>query len=258
MLPSAIRQSGVLTVASSIGYPPFEFYAPNGKTMEGIDIDVINAIGKELGVKVKISDTRYPDIIPTLEANRFDLAISAFYQTPAWAKYVTFVNYMSNTEVGYIVSTTNTTIKSNDPTSMCWATVGIVQGETWETPHLTVVSKTCTAEGKQPIIVKTFLQNAEVILSVESGQVTARNAIPPVGAYTAQQAPTKLKFVPNVIPAESEGLTPNGIAIPNNDAKLVTAVQAALTELVKNGTYHQIFEKWGDAENQLSKITLSK
>jgi polar amino acid transport system substrate-binding protein len=257
MLPSAIRQSGVLTVASSIGYPPYEFYASNGKTYEGLDIDLINAVGKALGVKVKITDTRFSNIFPTMEANRYDLAISAFAATPQFSKYLTFVNYIGNGSVGFIVSSTNTTVQPNDPTSLCGATMGVAQGETYQTPYINAVSATCTSEGKAPVTVKTFAQSATILLAIESGQVTVRDAVPAVGVYDAKHA-TGLKFVPNVVPAMSVGNPPDGIAIPKDDTKLVTAVQAALTSLVRDGAYHKILVKWGVTENQLSKITVTK
>jgi polar amino acid transport system substrate-binding protein len=244
MLPANIRSAGELTVASSIGYPPYEFYASDGKTFEGIDIDLINAVGKALGVKVKITDTRYPNITPALQAHRFDLAISAIPDDQA-GPFVSLVNYLDDASGGYIVGASNKSITTKDPTSMCGATVGIVQGETTELPFLNAISKSCKSAGKSGISTKIYAQTATILLGIESGQVTARGASVSQGEFDSKQAPTKLKFVPDVIPAEAAVKDPTGIAIPKNSTQLIAAVEAAMNELHSDGTYQAIFKKWG-------------
>ncbi len=78
----------VLNVGVSADYPPFEFYQ-NGKVV-GIDIDIMEAISKELGQKVVIHDMGFDTLIAALQAGRIDLAISSITQTEERIKHVDF------------------------------------------------------------------------------------------------------------------------------------------------------------------------
>src|SRR5690242_12466556 len=48
-LPADVKKAGVIKVGSDIAYPPVE-YMQNGKAV-GIDPDIADALGKQLGVK---------------------------------------------------------------------------------------------------------------------------------------------------------------------------------------------------------------
>jgi len=76
-LPASIRQSGVITVATDVPYVPFEQFLSDGKTVTGLDVDLMNAIEPILGVKFQINNTAYANIIPALEAKRYDIGWSA-------------------------------------------------------------------------------------------------------------------------------------------------------------------------------------
>ncbi|WP_163004018.1 transporter substrate-binding domain-containing protein, partial [Pseudomonas viridiflava] len=71
---------GTLKVGMEISYPPFESY--DGDKVVGFDSDVSAALAKQLGgLKVEFVDTRFPNLILGLNANRFDTIISGIYIT---------------------------------------------------------------------------------------------------------------------------------------------------------------------------------
>ena len=65
-------QSGVITVATSGSAPPFSMTDASGK-LDGFDIDVMNEIGRRLGVKVEYVETPWDSMFAALQAKRFDL-----------------------------------------------------------------------------------------------------------------------------------------------------------------------------------------
>src|SRR5881628_3692496 len=66
-LPKAIRDSVVIKVGSDIEYPPVESYKEGTRQAEGLDIDVANAMGEKLGVRVRfVDDTDFAGIITAL------------------------------------------------------------------------------------------------------------------------------------------------------------------------------------------------
>ena len=66
--------AGTLTVGSDTTFPPFE--SMNGQTAEGFDVDMMNAIGKELGLKVVIQTENFDTIIASLKGHKFDVIAS--------------------------------------------------------------------------------------------------------------------------------------------------------------------------------------
>ncbi len=63
----------VLKVGTEGVYPPFSYHGGTGGGLTGYDIDVMNAIGKHLGVKVEYVETPFDSMFAALEAGRFDV-----------------------------------------------------------------------------------------------------------------------------------------------------------------------------------------
>src|ERR1700722_18780672 len=66
-----VKKRGELVIATEMQFPPFDI-SDNG-TYKGVDRDLIDEVGKELGVKVKYLDLPWTSILPGLEARKFDL-----------------------------------------------------------------------------------------------------------------------------------------------------------------------------------------
>src|SRR5438876_1954730 len=94
-LPKAVRDSGVIKVGSDIEYPPVESYKEGTKQDEGLDVDIANAIGEKLGVRLQfVDDTDFAGIITALRAGRFDIIMSAMNDTAdRRGKGVDFIDY---------------------------------------------------------------------------------------------------------------------------------------------------------------------
>jgi hypothetical protein len=83
---------GVLSIATEAHYPPFETINPATSAFEGFDIDLMNEIGKELGLEVKYTDHPFDTIIIAVQTKKFDAAISAFTITPKRQEIVDFTD----------------------------------------------------------------------------------------------------------------------------------------------------------------------
>ena len=70
-------QKGKFLVAMEIGYPPMEYYAEDGKTPTGFDIELSKEIAKRIGLEVEFIDTAWDGIFAGLNTNRYDAVISA-------------------------------------------------------------------------------------------------------------------------------------------------------------------------------------
>src|SRR5690349_7740520 len=72
-IPDAIKSKGTLTVAADATYAPNEFIGTDGKTVQGMDADLANALAGVLGIKVKVVNATFDGIIPGLASGKYDL-----------------------------------------------------------------------------------------------------------------------------------------------------------------------------------------
>jgi polar amino acid transport system substrate-binding protein len=68
---------GVLTIGIEIGYPPFEYYDADGKTLLGFDILMAEAMAAKLGLKTRYIDTAWDGIFAGVAVGKYDCIISA-------------------------------------------------------------------------------------------------------------------------------------------------------------------------------------
>lgn len=79
----SIQDAGVIKIATSADFAPFEFHAvTNGKDqIVGADVDLANEIAKDLGVKVEFMDMEFNAVLTALDQGKADLAISGISAT---------------------------------------------------------------------------------------------------------------------------------------------------------------------------------
>jgi polar amino acid transport system substrate-binding protein len=239
----------VIRIATEVGYAPYEVYAADGKTLQGLDVDLWTALAKVLHVKFTVQDGTYANIIPSLESKRADVGWSAMALSSfVGLKQAKFLVYERRSFSGVVVKS-DSTIKTG--TNLCGQSLGFTNGEA---PPIQSLQTTCKQAGKPGVQIKRFQKTPDIILAVESGQVGARIVDSVNGNYFVKQSHGKLKFVPNVLPIH---WIPTGIAIPVGQDALLKEFQTGLQKLVDNGTYGKIFTKWGAAGTEVKKITVA-
>src|SRR5271165_5810269 len=83
-----IKKRGELVAATEMQFPPFDI-SDNG-VYKGVDRDLIDAVAKELGVKVSYLDLPWTSVLPGLEAKKFDLVIAPVTITKERMKHYAF------------------------------------------------------------------------------------------------------------------------------------------------------------------------
>ncbi|MGP1458280.1 MAG: ABC transporter substrate-binding protein [Treponema sp.] len=74
-------EDGVLKVGVEIGYPPFEYFAVDGKTPLGFDIALARECARRLNLEPRFIDTAWDGIFAGLDAGRYDIIVSAVAMT---------------------------------------------------------------------------------------------------------------------------------------------------------------------------------
>ncbi len=235
-VPSAVKSKGTLDVATEAQYAPNEFIASDGHTVIGMDADLMQALGEVMGLKVKMINSNFETIIPGLAAGRYDMGASSFTDTKEREKTVDFVTYFNAGISFYAKTSANPGVTGLS--DLCGKTVAVEKG-TVEQEEAEAQSKKCATEGKKSVTVLSFPGQNAVNLAVSSGRAELGMADSPVVAYQIKQSNGQFKLI-----GKSYNFAPYGLAVPKTSG-MTSPLLAALKELMANGSYLKILEKWG-------------
>ena len=214
-------------------YPPAESLV-NGKAT-GFDIDIANAVAKQLGSTAQIKVTGFTVIIPALLHKKCNAIISSMTVTPERSKVVSFVPYIT---VGQFLM-----VKKGNPDhiSTLASLAGksaAVQSSTTELAALTAENKTLQKQGKSQITIKQYPADTSAAQALIHGHVSAYFAdATPVLYYvrtTGGQFETAGKQI---------AIAPEGIATRKGDP-IGPQINNAIQALYLNGKMKTILAKW--------------
>lgn len=245
LLPADVRTSGKLRVGSSIGFPPGAYY-PNGqdKPPAGQDIDLANAVAKVLGVQLNRQDASFETILPALGSGKYDVGTGNFGVTSVRLKTVDFVTYINDGQ-GFAVKKGSTTLKGKvtDLTQLCGLTIGTGAGTTFEAT-LDAQKEVCAKAGRKPYDVKVYSENGATLTALQQGRIDVIMSTINGLRYQAAQPASQTAFL-----GEYHRLDV-GFAFKKG-SPLTKAFQAAVNELIKDGTYARILKKWGTSASAI-------
>ena len=249
-LPAKVKSAGTLTIATDASYAPNEFFAQDNKTIQGMDVDLGNAIGQVLGLKTSFVNASFDSIIPAL-GNRYDISMSSFTDNKEREAKVDMVTYFSAGTSFLVKKGTNADLTSLE--ALCGKKVGVEKGTT-QLDDATAQSKACTTKGKPAVDLQAYPDQNGANLALSSGRVDVVLADSPVNAYAAEQSRGTFETV-----GKTYGTAPYGIPVPKTaDYKgLADAIVGALKKLSADGTYTSILKKWGVEQGAISDFTIN-
>ncbi len=223
----------VIRVGAETTYPPFEF--TEGEKYVGFDIDLSEAVVKEMGAKMEFKSMGFDALIPAIQSGQIDLVVSGMDVTPEREKQVTFSDvYFDKSGYVVIVPKDNETIK--DWPDLEGKIVGAQVG-TQQVKH---------AEEAKAAQIKQFDANSQAFMELKAKTVDAVVIDAPVGMYYLKQGADKdFKLVGN--PKDNAGFA---MAMKKDNKELQGKVNKALKTLKENGTYKKIYDKWFGASEK--------
>ena len=95
-----------LYVYTNAGFAPFEYVNEKGEVV-GVDIDVMNAIGKELGYKIVVNDIEFDNILTEVQGNEYAVG-AAGMSKKASRDEVALASNVYATSVQYVIAPVGT------------------------------------------------------------------------------------------------------------------------------------------------------
>ncbi|PKH20915.1 glutamine ABC transporter substrate-binding protein GlnH [Enterobacterales bacterium CwR94] len=220
-----------LIVATDTAFVPFEF-KQDGKYV-GFDIDLWDAIAKELKLDYDLKPMDFAGIIPALQTKNIDLALAGITITDERKKAIDFSEGYYKSGLIVMVSEKNDTIKS----------VQDLDGKT-----VAVKSGTGSVDyAKANIKTKDLRQfpnidNAYMELGTQRADAVLHDT-PNILYFINTAGKGKFKTVGESLEAQQYG-----VAFPKGSDELREKVNGALKTLRDNGQYNVIYKKWFGTE----------
>lgn len=218
-----LLEDGKLTYASSGLYKPFN-YTDAGE-LTGFDVEIGAAIAEKMGLEPNPVTTPWETITQSLLGNKFDVIIGSMAITAERAERVNFSDpyYYSG---GMIFTPEGSDIASAD--DLEGKTIGVVAQSTYD-----------TAAQEYTDDIKYY--NSDVValkdLTVE-GRLDAVITADVVG-FEAIANGMEIKEVGDPLWIEQAA-----VAVRKEDEKLLEEINKAIQEIVEDGTYEEISNKW--------------
>ncbi|MBS0969650.1 glutamine ABC transporter substrate-binding protein GlnH [Chimaeribacter arupi] len=219
-----------LIVATDTAFVPFEF--KQGDKYVGFDIDLWDAIAKELKLDYSLKPMDFSGIIPALQTHNVDLALAGITITPERKNAIDFSDGYYNSGLLVMVKNDNTAI--NGEKDLAGKVVAVKSG-TGSVDYAKANIKTKD--------LRQFPNIDNAYMELATGRADAVLHDTPNILYFIKTAGNgQFKAVGDSIKAQQYG-----IAFPKN-SDLREKVNGALKTLRDNGTYNEIYKKWFGTE----------
>ncbi len=226
---------GVLTMATNAEFPPYEYY--EGDTVTGIDVEIAQAIAGKLGLTLQVEDMEFDSVISAVQGGKADIGMAGMTVTEERLEEVNFTESYA-TGVQVIIVTEDSDITSADDLFAEGAnhTIGVQLATTGD------LYTTEDIEAAGLGTVDRYNKGADAVMALKNGKVDCV-VIDNEPAKAFVEANEGLKIL------ETEYVTEDyAIAVSKDNEALHTAVDAALQELIADGTVQSIIDKYITAE----------
>lgn len=227
-----VKKNGVVRIGSGTTVPPVNYIDKDG-IWTGFDIDLGDEIAKRLGVKVERVNVNNKTRIAFLANRRIDLTISSMSHTRSRDEQIDYAEppYLWSGKIFY-----GKKGKFKNPIDLCGKRIAVVQGSNAYIAGQEYL-KELGCDKKLTIV--SFQTNSECFLGLKQGKVDAYVQDTPIIAGVAGSEGVDYEAIGSIF---SPGLY--GIGTPPNDSKWRDTISFILQDILKDGSYEKIYQKW--------------
>ncbi|WSQ14011.1 ABC transporter substrate-binding protein [Streptomyces sp. NBC_01231] len=232
-LPKSVQDSGTLKIGGSATVAPYLY--KDGTNVVGFEKDLMDVIGKTLGVKIKFTDTGFPALVPGLQSRKIDVAMGDFTDTKERQQAVAFVDYTTSYQTLFVQKGNPKTLSSTD--DLCGASVAAAVGSL-SAKLAEGQNTTCEKAGKRGMQVLQMEDGPAALMQVRTKRADAMVIDYVIGSHVAKTSGS------GEVVGEPFYEQFHGAAVRKENSQLRDALVAAFDKIIKNGSYGKILEKW--------------
>jgi polar amino acid transport system substrate-binding protein len=234
-----VKSKGELVVGTAPGYFPFEMVDKQGNIV-GFDIEVAQAIAKQLGVKLRVERFSFDGLIPALQTGKVDMVIAGMTIRGDRALSVSFSDPYYVTGQVLMVSNRNPGVKSWKDLDVKGKVIGVSLGTTGA-----MLAKELFKNAE----VKDFDTFPDACLAASTGKADAVVYDEPgIRVYVARH-PESVYGVWELLSAENLG-----IAVRKDDFSTVQWLRSFLESYVGSPEYKSAVTRWFEKMDWLESV----
>ena len=224
-----------LVMATNAQFPPYEFY--EGDAIVGIDAEIAGAIANKLGLELVIEDMEFDSIIEAVKGGKADMGLAGMTVTEERKESVDFTaTYATGVQV--IIVPEGSAITSADDlfAEGAFTTIGVQRNTTGD------LYTTWDLEDAGMATIDRYSKGSDAVQALKTGKVDCV-VIDNEPAKAFVDAVDGLKILDTEYVLEDYAA-----AMSKENTALYEAVNAALEELIADGTVKTIVEKYIPAQ----------
>lgn len=224
-----IQQRKELRCATFADVPPFAAPDPKTREMVGFDVDMCNALAKQLGLKASVTPVSVEARVPEVKTGRVDVTVANLAYTLGRAEQIQFSHpYYLAKEMLAVKASDAGTKKADFKGKRIASTKG-------STSELSI-----KLNGSEPV---TFQDTGSVYMAVQQnkalGMVANTMTITKLVAQSKTGGAVEMKMI-----QEPMAFQPIGVGLKKDEPQLLAKVNDALLAMDKSGEINRIWDKW--------------
>jgi polar amino acid transport system substrate-binding protein len=243
-LPDPIRQAGALHLSVNATYAPMEYHDPATNKLMGLDVELAEALGKRLGVKVQWTDVAFAELIPSLATGRTDLIISGLSDRASRRETMDFIDYLKTGAQFFVLADS----VAREPMDLCGKKIGTTRSTSFPGDIEAWSKKVCEAAGKAAAVYVPGENSIDVRNQMKQGRIDAAVQGSETLPYAMANEAGKYRVV-----GAGFTLGYQGIAFRKTDTALRDAVMEALRGMIADGSYAAILGAYGLGANAVAE-----
>lgn len=210
-------------------YAPFEYMDENNQ-IQGFDVDIANALCKQMDAKCSFHNQAFDSLIPALKFKRYDAAISAMDITKARQEQVSFTNAYYDNSAAFVTLAGQVANQS----ALKNKKVAVQNGTTHQSYLIEQMPGVTTVP---------YASYQDAFIDMQNGRVDSVFGDTAVVAEWFKSN-KQLTYVGEQITNPTYFGNGFGIAVNKSNQALVDQLNTALAAIKANGEYQVIFNKY--------------
>jgi polar amino acid transport system substrate-binding protein len=228
---ATIVKNGELRIGTSGNQPPYSMKSKTGELM-GFEVDLANALATNMGVKLKLVEMPFSELMDALKSNKVDAIMSGMTITPERNLIALFAGPYTISGKAILTKSRNVAAFNADTSSMAKKyKIVCLKGSTSEQFVKTVMAK------QELIAVSNYDEGVNMVIN---DQADAMVADKPICVISIMKYPGK-DLVTTEQPLTVE---PIGVALPSGDPQFLNLVSNYISTLQISGTLAGLEQKW--------------
>ena len=228
-----IQSSGKLVVGTAADYPPFEYYNENFD-LAGLDIAIIQEIGRRLGLDVELRDMAFDGLGNALQVSQIDMAISAITVTKERSQFVDFSNVYYVSSDAVLANAESPVDKISSAEQAAGQKVGVESGTVYDNWAQTNLVETGIVPASS---IHEYQRIDDAIEDLANGRIDL---------VALDLQPAKLAEARGDVKIVAIGITPQqfSMAVPKGAKTLLSQLNQALFEMQSDGTLKSLTSEY--------------